>query len=387
MPSLKREDSKETVVVGVGGGARQSMPDVTSLVTNVRRTRFVNSQRKIRKGILRLEKVLMDKYILLNRFTEPHEDGQPRWPPKRRLVTYMLFNALHILVTLRFVVCTLVQREAVWILLGDPLYVSNDRIAFNFGIATMFLSAVMLRYNLFKGELTDRNYFLDDLASLYAGNDRKLSGRNFYKFARKLEAFLLVFGTISTWCCCLFPIICYTFFTYEAWRRGEYPYPDVSLVAAATGFAFGAFVASYTILLVLSLLFLSLSFIKLQLQQINIRAVRGMKCNHTITKCLNDHRQVSLRVMQYNKVFSRMLLSIYLCMTPAIDALLIMVFISNSFAFIAYCLSVVLLCASGIVFSATMAPALLYKEVDFFFLQGGDDHFLELDLFREMIEN
>lgn len=338
---------------------------VAHLTSWVRNIGLEDSMCRLRKSMIKYQGDLLAKFVFVTDFRTYVEHGRP---PRSRVLKAIVSNCLFSLVCLRHIICFLTHRPAVWVRLGDPLYVTGDRIVFNFGIAFVFITAFFLRFHIYLGEWRYRNYFIEDMLALVDGDaetERALDGRNYQRYARLFKVYTFIYCVAFSYSCFLLPMACYSLYCAQAWWRHDFDYNSVVLFVSAAGFNFGAYTASFTILLSLSFMVLSLTNIRLQYQQITERVLRQRKQNHlaSIGRTLAAHKRLSARVFQYNVVLSQLLFSIYFCMTPAIDALMYFSFIARTIVFVSCSLFVVLCCATTIVFTATYAPASLHKEV------------------------
>ncbi|XP_054153768.1 uncharacterized protein LOC128952395 [Oppia nitens] len=187
------------------------------------------------------------------------------------------------------------NKPTVWPLIGDPFYMTGNRMLFNLVLASIALNASAMRTIFLIAERRHNLEFLNDLYCLQTGCKHSLNKQSLQKMNNRcILSYQLMLKQIPLNALLLFSLI-YGYYTITAIQKQDYNYTvAVSLVwFVLTSLA--AWVAASMQGISYSLLYLSQYYLSMRFAQIDNHITHEWKCHfrQLLLKFLNNHNHIA----------------------------------------------------------------------------------------------
>ncbi|CAG2110199.1 unnamed protein product [Medioppia subpectinata] len=238
------------------------------------------------------------------------------------------------LTVIKFFTAAFIKDPTLWPLIGDPFYLTGDRILFNLVIGSIALNASAMRTIFLIGESNRKFSFIHELYCLQTGRQHYLLKDNLRKFnIRCVLSLQLMLKQIPFNALVLFSLI-YGYYTVCAILRQDYGYSITVSVVWFVLTSYAAWVAASMQGVSYSLLYLTQYYLNLRFRQVANKIVYSLHKNKTILlNLLEEHHRIVELTVHYNAFFNRIIAVNYFAATIAINLLLYIAFFGDGNVF------------------------------------------------------
>ena len=359
------QDEKKIFCCGIGNDNLRiriqtflKRPDLDRLLSST------DEYKLLKEGVDKYERTFYRHFLFAASFTEYCNHQTPSL--RRRIIVYLSF-ILYVLVTIRHWLTVIFRRTEHWVAIGDSLYLTRDRVAYNFCIACCLATGMLGRWYFYKAENGRKLHFLYTMQTIRNGNERSLESVALKRYARKFQSFTKIFLFWGPLSCCFPTGMAFTTYSLMAWFYRELPFLGISLILSTTGFYYGAYCASFSLIVGITFIELSLTYCCLCYRQCQTRIRKSLHKYHKLpTNVFNDYVKLAVEVYRMNETFSLFIGGMYCFFTPTIDSLIFMTFVSRAHYWVRIPVGLVLAICTFLLFEANYLPAKLNSTVSFY---------------------